>query len=140
MKKLTEQEMALLAQRAEAEGRNRAYDCTPTPMLVRQHSNMLDDNSPVVKEYAPVMGGVCGFAWVNIKPGTSRFARWLKKSGLARTDNYDGGVTMFIHEYGQSYELKQAHAHGMANYLREQGPTVKSGAMKYALRNYLSGL
>lgn len=126
MTKLSKYDMALIMQRAEAEGRNKAYDCTPTPMIVQGRANMLDDNSPVVKEYAPVMGGVCGFAWVNVKPGTSRFARWLKDSGYGRSDSYQGGVSMFIHEYGQSYELKQAHASGVASYLQEQGINAHS--------------
>ena len=38
--------------------------------------------------------GVCGVAWVNIKPGTSRFARWLIKEGYGRSDSYRGGVNL----------------------------------------------
>lgn len=118
-KKLTNDEMQYIYDMASALGQIAAEKHTPTPMVVQQHANPLDDSSPVVKTYEPVMGGVCGFAWVNVKPGTSRFARWLKKEGLARSDDYLGGVTMFIHEYGQSYELKMTHANRMARYMRE---------------------
>ncbi len=102
-------------------GRLAGEDAIPTPMVVEQRANPLDDSSPVVKRYAPVMDGMCGFAWVNIKPGTSAYARWLKKEGIARKDSYYGGVTIWIGEHGQSYERKSAHAAELARVLRTHG-------------------
>jgi len=105
---------------AQKRGREAAAKCVPTPMVVRQHADPLDDNSPVVKQwYAPQ--GVCGFAWVSIKPGTCAFARWLKANGYAESDDYYGGVSIWIGDYGQSYEMKDAHARAMAEYLRGVG-------------------
>jgi hypothetical protein len=103
-----------------------ADDCTPTPMHVVERENPLDDSSAIKHAYAPVMSGVCGFAWVNVKPGTSAFARWLKKEGHGRTDSYYGGVTVWIGEHGQSYERKQAHASEMAQVLRTHGVNAQS--------------
>ena len=37
----------------------------------------------------------CGFAWVNIAPGTSKFARELKKAGVVRGRSYYGGVDVW---------------------------------------------
>tara|TARA_B100001057_G_scaffold346006_1_gene347180 strand:+ start:380 stop:706 length:327 start_codon:yes stop_codon:yes gene_type:complete len=37
----------------------------------------------------------CGFAWVNIAPGTSKFARELKKHGVVRGRSYYGGVDVW---------------------------------------------
>jgi hypothetical protein len=89
-------------------------------MIVEEHTNMMDDNSPVKKQYF-VEGGVCGFAWVSIYPGNSPFANWLKKTERARKDSYAGGVSIWVSEYGQSMERKEAFASAFANSLRESG-------------------
>lgn len=70
---------------------------------------------------ADVMRGACGFAWVNVKPGTSRFARWLKANKLARPDSHYGGVTIWISDYNQSIYCKELHAVAMARVLQEAG-------------------
>ena len=95
---------------------------TPTPMVVEQHANQLDDTSPVTKQWT-VPSGVCGFAWVNIRPATTSFARWLKKEGIVRKSYY-GGIDISIMAYGQSMEKKSAHAHAMADYLSDHGITA----------------
>jgi hypothetical protein len=101
-----------LINRAEAAGRAAADAITPTPMIVR--------NDMTGETYAPVMGGVCGFAWIKIKPATTKFARWMKKEGIARTA-YGGGLDIWISGYGQSMERKEAYAYAMANVLYEAG-------------------
>ena len=106
--------------RAYKEGLEAGTEHSPTPMIVQQHENMLDDSSPVVKTYAPVMGGVCGFAWVVVKPGTSSFARWLKDTGKAKKHDR-GGLYVWIWEFGQSYEKKMKMASAMANVLTAAG-------------------
>lgn len=119
--KLTETEARELFARAQKAGRIAAEAVVPQPMYVVQHENPLDDSSPIVKAYAPVMSGVCGFAWVIIKPGNGSFARHLKKLGLARPSQYYGGVMVSVFDYGQSYEKKRAHAAAFASVLREAG-------------------
>jgi len=93
--------------------------CTPTPMVVAQRANPLNDHSPIIKQYH-VPDGVCGFAWVVIKPGTSSFAKWLVKHNEAKKHSY-GGVSIWVRGYGQSMERKEAYAIGFANYLRTVG-------------------
>jgi hypothetical protein len=68
-----------------------------------------------------VADGVCGFAWVNVKPGTSKFAKWLKASGHARTDSYYGGVTVWVSQFNQSMQKKEAYAYAMAKVFAEAG-------------------
>jgi len=116
-----------LYQMAVEAGKVAAAKTKPTPMIVRQHKDMFDDNSEVEKEYF-VPSGVCGFAWVNIKPGNSKFANWLKKEGLARRDSYYGGVTIWVSEYGQSLELKEVYAYAFANVLSENGIKAYAGS------------
>lgn len=103
----------------------------PTPMVVVQHKNMLDDTSPVEKAYNVPMG-MCGFAWINIKPATQPFVRWLKKQAAGNEhtnygfkDSYYGGWSIWAHEGGQSIELKQAFCEGFGKVLS-----------KYLIENY----
>ena len=67
-----------------------------------------------------VPSGMCGFAWVGIRPGNSSLARQAKKLGIGGSA-YGGGVSIWIHEHGQSYECKQKHAHAYARVLSEHG-------------------
>jgi hypothetical protein len=92
---------------------------TPTPMFVVQRENPFDDTSQVVRNYGAVTGGVCGFAWVTVTPGTSSFARYLKTRGARK--GYYGGVEKRVHGYGQSMEKKEAYAQAFAAVLREAG-------------------
>lgn len=64
---------------------------------------------------------ICGFAWVNVKPGNSRFAKYLVANGHASKDSYSGGVMIWIRDYNQSYDLKAAHAYAMATVLNGFG-------------------
>lgn len=116
---------------AEAAGKAAAAAHTPEPMHVVQHADVLDDSSPIVKRYAPVMGGVCGFAWVSLKGGT-RLANTMKKryhgDGLMDRvrdlnfgNDYPTGKRLSVMGYGQSMELKSAYAHAYAQSLREAG-------------------
>ena len=118
-------EFVTIYNEAKKAGLEAGNTVVPTPMQVVQHANPLDDNSPIVKAYEPVMDGCCGFAWINVKPGNSRFARWLKDMGLAKTDSYAGGVTIWIHEYNQNLTRKEKHAQAMAKVLREHFPELK---------------
>lgn len=119
--KLSDAEAQALFARAQEAGRIAAEATVPEPMYVVQREHPLDDSSPIIKRYPPVMSGVCGFAWINIKPGTGSFARYLKKMSLARTDSYYGGVSVWVGGYGQSYEKKMAHAAAFAKVLQEAG-------------------
>jgi len=116
-----------LFEKAYAAGLAALKAATPTPMVVQQHANVLNDNSPVVKEWF-VEGGVCGFAWVNIKcKGEGlKFINALKKRGLPdglRKDGYYGGYTLWVREGGQSMQRKEAFAYAFADVLREAGIT-----------------
>jgi hypothetical protein len=101
---------------------------TPTAMVVQQHENMMDDNSPVAKEWV-VPDGPCGFAWINIKPATNAFCRWLKEEGIGRQDSYYGGCTIWVSNYNQSMQKKEQYANGFVKKLRELMPNLKAYSM-----------
>jgi hypothetical protein len=87
-------------------------------MVVSEHANPLNDAS-AVKQSWYVSEGACGFAWVNVSPGNSSFAKWLVKNKLA-SKAYHGGVDIWISAHGQSIERKEAHAREMARVLKEK--------------------
>jgi len=107
-------------QLADLEGRESAGAAKCIPMVVAQHENMVDDNSPVVKEWF-VADGVCGFGWVSVRPGTSAFARWLVQTGKSRTSHYEGGVTVNSPLMTQSMTRNEAYAVGFAKVLQSKG-------------------
>ena len=106
--------------KAHKAGLEALAQCKPTPMVVKQHRNMLDDNSPVVKSYL-VPNGVCGFAWIALRPATSAFARWARDMNYAKKDSYAGGLIFWVREGGQSLELKNAYAQAFAKALQAAG-------------------
>ena len=75
----------------------------------------------LIAGYAPILDGVCGFAWVNIRPANSRFAKWLVLNQYARKDSYAGGVRLSVHQFNQSMQRKEAYAYAFAEKLREYG-------------------
>ena len=102
---------------AHKAGHEAAKASTPAPMVVTGHTNPLDDNSPVENAWY-VPEGVCGFAWVVLKPGTHSFVRWLKKEGHANPE-YQGGYSIWVSDYGQSMQRKEAYARAFSDTLRE---------------------
>lgn len=114
----TKVDFAALRERAHEAGLAAGLALRPVPMVVVQRENPFDDASAIVKEYAPIMDGVCGFAWVNVK-GNTAFGRYLRKLGY--TTAYGGGYNIRCHEFGQSYERKYAYAAAYAGVLKEAG-------------------
>lgn len=106
---------------ALAAGKQAAMDANPTPMIVQQHENPLDDSSPVEKSWR-VSGGVCGMAAVHFTDGRKSFARWLKSKGYAR-DAYPKGVKVHCHSpvEVQSLTRNSAMAAAMAKVFSKHG-------------------
>ncbi len=105
--------------KANAVGLAAGLAAVPTPMVFGEAAGITGNE---FKEGATLYHepeGVCGFAWINVAPGTSRFARWLKAQGHARSDEYYGGVTIWMRGHGQSMERKEAHAKAMTEALKE---------------------
>jgi hypothetical protein len=107
-------------QEAHEAGMVKASECIPTPMVVQQRANPMDDQSEVIKTYAPVMDGVCGFAWISGIKGNTAFGKWAKDKRLASKD-YPSGLRIWIGLFGQSMQKKEAYAHGAATVLNQYG-------------------
>jgi hypothetical protein len=109
-----------LYREAHAAGHAAATAAVPDPMMVYEADLLTGAPRPGCRCYY-VPEGLCGFAWVNVKPGTSRFARWLRTTGKGRTDSYYGGVTVWVSGYGQSHARKVAYAEAFAKVLTDHG-------------------
>lgn len=121
-REMTYQEIMLKAIMA---GQEAGQKHQPRPMVVQEHANAMNDSSPVVKEWF-VSEGLCGFAWVIVKD--RKFGNWLIKNGYGRRDSYAHGVNIWISEYSQSYERKQAHASAMADVFQKYGIKCYAGS------------
>lgn len=106
-----------LHEKADKAGKEAANACTPTPMIVSGEG----------REYY-VPSGVCGFAWISIRPANCAFANWLRKNNIGRTNSYEGGLQIWVSDYGQSMELKEAYARGYAKVIKEAGIRAYSGS------------
>ena len=60
--------------------------CSPTPMIVGQPTTPLGDDIDYSKDTWLVNDGVCGFAWINIKPARGGFVKFLKDNKIGRKD------------------------------------------------------
>jgi len=119
MKRFSNRELHNIFKSAAKAGDAAATGITPAAMVVRQHASPFDDDSPIEKEWF-VSEGACGFAWILIRPGTSRAARFAKKH-YGADKHYYGGVSIWVGGYGQSVDRKTAYADAYAEILREHG-------------------
>lgn len=101
-------------------GRTAVANLQVRPMIVREHSNPLDDSSSVVRQYY-VEDGVCGFAWIKIRPARGKFVNWLKDNRIGRANSFEGGYDIWISEYNQSLQKKEAYADAFAKVLVSKG-------------------
>jgi len=100
-------------------------NCIPTPMVVGHETSLLSGKLDTSRPVEVVNDGVCGFAWINIKPANSAFANYLRRKGYGRTDSYYGGLSVWVHEFGQSYQRKVKFAGAFAEVIRNEIPKLK---------------
>jgi hypothetical protein len=115
--KVTVAELAEMAHRAGMEAGNNAI---PTPMVV-----VNSDTNQIVDV---VDDGLCGFAWINIKPARGAFVNYLKSRNWGKLDSYYGGYTIWVHNFGQSVTRKEAYAKAFAEVLQNHGLTAYAGS------------
>lgn len=110
---------------ADKAGKAAAEIKVPTPMVVADHAVPLDDSSPIKQAWL-VPGGVCGFAWVSFA-GNTAWAKWTKKQNLCG-EHYPKGRCIWISQYSQSMELKEAYAYAFAQVLNNHGIKAYAGS------------
>ena len=118
---------ATIYEKAHAAGMAAGNGCTPTPMVVGQPTTPLGNDIDYSKETYYVSDGVCGFAWINIKPARGKFVKYLKDNNIGRKDSYYGGYTIWVSGFGQSLDRKSAYARAFVKVLNDNG--LKAYAM-----------
>lgn len=88
----------------------------PIPMYV------IDQGIPIDR----IDDGACGFAWIAF-PGNTSFGKWAKKQGLARS-HYPSGLCVWVSEFGQSVDRKEAFAGAYAKVLKNNGIDAYAGS------------
>ena len=88
----------------------------PIPMYV------IDQGIPIDR----IDDGACGFAWIAF-PGNTSFGKWAKKQGLARS-HYPSGLCVWVSEFGQSVDRKDAFAGAYARVLKDSGIDAYAGS------------
>ena len=109
---------------AHAAGMAAGNGCTPTPIVVGQPTTPLGNDIDYEKDTYYVADGVCGFAWINIKPARGAFVKYLKQNGIGRKDSYYGGYTIWVSGFGQSLARKENYARAFTEVLRKNGLTA----------------
>jgi uridine phosphorylase len=103
---MTDTQYATLFATAHAAGLRAVEELTLDPMIVRDGT----------RTYY-VADGPCGFAWITIKPGTSKLARAaVRHAGASKA--YGGGVQIWVSDFNQSIQRKEAYARAYATVLR----------------------
>lgn len=118
---------AAIYNEAHRAGHKAATECVPTPMVVGTPSEPFGNDIDYSKKVYYVPEGMCGFAWIVITPGTSSFAKWLRKNGYSHK-HYYGGEEIWVSDYGQSMAKKEAYARAFAHVLRNHFITAHAGS------------
>lgn len=106
--------------RAHLSGMHDGNACSPPPMVVVQ-----DTGDRKKSWFEPE--GMCGFAWITIKPASCLAAKVAKEKFGARKA-YDGGVQIWVREFDQSIARKQAYANAFTAVLMNAGINAESGS------------
>jgi hypothetical protein len=106
-----------LAGVAHAAGIEAGRNCKPIPMIV-----CTSTGKPIER----LDEGACGFAWVAFA-GNTAWGRWAKKAGLAGS-HYPSGLCVWVREFGQSIDRKEAYAGAYAQVLRNSGIDCHAGS------------
>lgn len=112
---------------AHKAGMQAATKCTPTPMVVARVIDIATDEiDPSTIEV--VDDGVCGFAWINIRPARGAFVTYLKAAGIGSSDSYYGGYTIWVSDFNQSMTRKYEYAKAFAQVLESWGITANASS------------
>lgn len=97
----------------------------PTPMTVGNAKSIFGNEIDYSKPVYHVSEGMCGFAWVKIRPARGKFVKFLKDNRIGRSNDYSGGYDIWMgnEESGmtQSIERKEAAAGAMAEIFTSHG-------------------
>jgi len=112
------------------EAAEKAFDeCKPIPMIVGQAANLFSNEIvPGTEEF--VEDGVCGFAWVNVKPARGPLIKYCKENNIGRNGVY-GGWSISSYDisrrvgHSQSMQRKESACRAFVNVIKSYEPNMK---------------
>ena len=90
------------------------------PMIVGSPSSLFANDLDPRKPIYHVPDGVCGFAWVHLSDARQPYARFAKDH-LRALSGYPRGRDIWVREFGQSMQRKEAYARAYAGVLKQHG-------------------
>jgi hypothetical protein len=123
-----------ICDKAAAAGKAAVEQLTVTPMVVGQETSLFSGKLDYSKPTYYIEDGVCGFAWVNVYPankGNTRAGkeeRAILKAAGFRLNDYEKSFQLWVSQYNQSMQKKEAYASAFAKVLRENGLKAYSGS------------
>lgn len=112
--------------KANEAGKIAAQNCQVKGMIVYEAD--LFSNKPLPDGNAwHVPEGVCGFAWLDIRPASPSgrkdcdLVKYLRTNHIGSYDDYAKSWHYAIQDYNQSMQRKEAHAEAMAKVLQDNG-------------------
>lgn len=131
---MTKKEQAVLIwEEAKAAAEAAAQAAVPTPILVGSPTTPLGSDIDFTRQVWHVPQGLCGFAWVTIKPARGALVTLLKSLGIGYKGYY-GGWQISAFDLSatagatQSVEIKEAAVRAAAKVLSEHGVTCSSSS------------
>ena len=112
-----------ILRQAHDAGMEAGEECQPTPVVFYPSGTDPRVTGERIDE------GLCGFAWVSLRPATSSFARWSRVNkesiggtiGLGVHKGYPTGLDFWVRHFDQSHARKTAYARAFAKVLRDHG-------------------
>jgi len=110
--------VAEIVEESHLAGMNAANAATP------KKYNVVNENNEIIDT---LDDGLCGFAWITIRPARGSLVAYLKAEGIG-DKGWSGGWTIWVNKFGQSYDRKYAYAKAFANTLCQYGIDAQAGA------------
>lgn len=106
-----------ILQEAHLAGLYAGNTANPTPYQIVNGDNQVIDS---------LDDGLCGFAWITIRPARGKLVAYLKKRQWG-SNGWNGGWEIWVSHFNQSYERKYAYAKAFAETLRTHGINAQAG-------------
>lgn len=111
---------ALIAKAHDA-GMAAGEAAVPQAMVVGSPSSLFaNDIDPSKGPVYYVADGVCGFAWVHLPVARGPLVAYLKGKGIGHK-SYRKGYDVWVGQFGQSMQRKEAYARAYARVLADAG-------------------
>jgi hypothetical protein len=120
---MNKREAEALYKRAHEAGIAAFHAAKPTPMIVGEAKSLFSNEIDYTKKTYYEADGVCGFAWIKVRPARGAFVAYCKANKIGYSSSYGGYQVSPKGEaaMSQSYARKMAYAGAFAKVLNDAG-------------------